>query len=282
MEDKNPVYLEFNFSITPLQPASDILIAELGELEFESFVEKESGLSAYILKAAWVDQSIDELRVLSNTDFEIRWTQKEIEAQNWNAAWEENYEPIRVGEQCIVRASFHPKEKQTFDIQITPKMSFGTGHHETTYMMLQHILEIDVDGKTVLDMGCGTGVLGILAKMKGASSALLVDTDWWCYENALENVQLNQCKDCTVLQGDATLLTGKKFDVILANINKNVLLADIEQYAACLVNGGVLYLSGFYIDDLPDLTEACDQYNLKFKKNIEKNKWVAAKYVSSL
>ncbi len=274
------IYLEFDFKVKPVEPASDILMAELGELGFESFVENEEGLLAYILKSEWKEQTLDDLFVLQQPDFEITWTSKEIEQQNWNAEWEKNFHPIRVGDRCMVRAPFHAKEEVTFDIVIEPKMSFGTGHHETTYMMLQHILNTDFEGKSVLDMGCGTGVLAILAKMKGARSADAIDIDEWCYLNSLENVERNNCADIQVFQGDSSLLKGKKYDIILANINRNILLEDIPIYANSLNKGGALFLSGFYLEDLDAISSKCAAHGLEFEKNLEKNRWVSAKYVN--
>ncbi|WP_127024319.1 50S ribosomal protein L11 methyltransferase [Flagellimonas beolgyonensis] len=274
------IYLEFDFKVKPVEPASDILMAELGELGFESFVENEEGLLAYILKSEWKEQTLDDLFVLQQPDFEITWTSKEIEQQNWNAEWEKNFHPIRVGDGCMVRAPFHAKEEVTFDIVIEPKMSFGTGHHETTYMMLQHILNTDFEGKSVLDMGCGTGVLAILAKMKGARSADAIDIDEWCYLNSLENVERNNCADIQVFQGDSSLLKGKKYDIILANINRNILLEDIPIYANSLNKGGALFLSGFYLEDLDAISSKCAAHGLEFEKNLEKNRWVSAKYVN--
>ncbi len=274
------IYLEFDFKVKPVEPASDILMAELGDLGFESFVENEEGLLAYILKSEWQEQTLEDLFVLQHPDFDISWTSKEIEQQNWNAEWEKNFHPIRVGDGCMVRAPFHAKEEVTFDIVIEPKMSFGTGHHETTYMMLQHILNKDFEGKSVLDMGCGTGVLAILAKMKGARSADAIDIDEWCYLNSLENVERNNCADIQVFQGDSSLLNDKKYDIILANINRNILLEDIPIYANSLNKGGALFLSGFYLEDLDAISSKCAAHGLEFEKNLEKNRWVSAKYVN--
>ncbi|MEP4947457.1 MAG: 50S ribosomal protein L11 methyltransferase, partial [Flavobacteriaceae bacterium] len=177
------IYLEYQFKIVPQQPATDILIAALGESGFESFVEEDTVLLAYILKSEWKEAILTDLFVLQNPDFQITWSSKEIEQQNWNAEWEKNFHPIKVGNQCMVRAPFHHSEEVEYDIVIEPKMSFGTGHHETTHMMMQHILNTDFKGKSVLDMGCGTGVLAILAKMKGATSVDAIDIDEWCYLN---------------------------------------------------------------------------------------------------
>ena len=207
LEDNS--YLEFDFAISPLEPAREILIAELGELEFESFVEQETGLLAYVPKKSFKENSLENLFILQNPDFKISWSSKEIVQQNWNVEWERNFAPIMVNDSCMVRAPFHSQENVKYDIVIEPKMSFGTGHHETTHMMLAHILKHDFKNKKVLDMGCGTGVLAILAEKKGAQHVDAIDVDVWCYENALENVKRNDCKNINVAQGDPQLLHHK-------------------------------------------------------------------------
>jgi ribosomal protein L11 methyltransferase len=275
----NTIYIEYNFEISPLQPAADILIAELGEAGFESFVEHESGIQAYIQKTDWREDILSEITILGNPQFQFDYEVKEMEQENWNATWERNFHPIRVGDQCEVRAPFHEKSKVPYDIVIEPKMSFGTGHHETTHMMLQCILAHDFKGKSVLDMGCGTGVLAILAEMRGAASVEAIDIDNWCYLNAKENVERNDCKNITVFEGDATLLNNQKYDVIIANINRNILLSDIPVYSKCLTENGQLFLSGFYKEDIPLITEKCNENGLRIEKNLKKNNWVAVKYV---
>ncbi|WP_298501671.1 50S ribosomal protein L11 methyltransferase [uncultured Maribacter sp.] len=275
----NIIYIEYAFTVTPVQPTSDILIAELGEIGFESFVENENGVLAYIQKTDWEESMIDAIDILKNDNFKIEYTVKEIEQENWNATWEENFKLIQVDDACVVRAPFHDAPVVEYDIVIEPKMSFGTGHHETTFMMLKHILENDFTKKSVLDMGSGTGVLAILAAMKGAVPVEAIDIDNWCYLNAKENVERNGFPNIQVLEGDASLLKNKKFDVIIANINRNILLADIPIYAACLNSGGSLFLSGFYQEDLKMISDKCQEHSLKFEKKLEKNNWVAAKYV---
>ncbi len=273
------IYIEYNFTVKPLQPTSDILIAQLGEVGFDSFVENEEGVLAYILKDSWRGDLLSEVKILENSNFSIAYHIKEIEQQNWNAEWEKNFEQIVVNDVCTVRAPFHPKPNTKYDIVIEPKMSFGTGHHETTHMMLQYILDYDFKGKSVLDMGSGTGVLAILTAMKNASNVDAIDIDNWCYLNALENKERNGCNEINVYEGDASLLKGKKYDIIIANINRNILLADIPKYANCLSEEGILFLSGFYVEDIPIINEKCSEVGLTFKKNIEKNNWVAVKYV---
>lgn len=272
-------YIEYKFTISPLSPWSEILIAELGECGFESFVENDLGIDAYILKEEWNEGILQNLQVLNSPGVEITWNHSEIEQQNWNAEWEKNFHPIIVSDQCMVRAPFHEPIDVAFDIVIEPKMSFGTGHHETTHMMLQHILDNDMKNKTVLDMGCGTGVLAILAKMKGAKHVDAIDIDEWCYLNTVENAERNEC-ELDAMQGNSALLDGKKYDIIFANINRNILLEDIPIYANCLNASGALYLSGFYLDDLDVISSKCAEYDLEFVKNYEKNNWVSSKYVN--
>ncbi|WP_343485649.1 50S ribosomal protein L11 methyltransferase [Allomuricauda sp. d1] len=267
-------YLEFNFRIAPVQPAGEILIAELSQLGFESFVEQEGGVLTYIKSEDFV--GFDSVHILKNPDVEITWSSKEIVQQNWNAEWERNFKPIRVGDECMVRAPFHPKENVKYDIVIEPKMSFGTGHHETTYMMLQHVLKNDFSDKTVLDMGCGTGVLAILAEKRGAKVIDAIDIDPWCYENTQENISRNGCEHILVFQGDSSLLTNRQYDVVLANINKNILIQDIPIYAKILSGDGLLFLSGFYKSDIEAINEKCASVGLNFTKSYEENDWVAS------
>jgi ribosomal protein L11 methyltransferase len=273
------IFLEYQFSINPLQPATDILIAELSELGFDSFVETQEGLLAYVKKENWNPIALRNVQILSNENFKIDHNVSEIEQENWNEKWEKNFEPINVDNQCVVRAPFHDKPNVTFDIVITPKMSFGTGHHETTHMMLQLILGLDFSDKSVLDMGCGTGVLAILAAMKGAGSVDAIDIDNWSYLNAMENVAGNSCEQINVFEGEISLLTNQNYDIIMANINRNILLSDISIYVQHLKKGGVLLLSGFYKEDIPLISKECEANGLSFQENLEKNNWVASKYV---
>ncbi|MCX2720561.1 50S ribosomal protein L11 methyltransferase [Lentiprolixibacter aurantiacus] len=272
-------YLEYNFQISPQQPATDILIAELAELGFDSFVETETGLQAYIPYEGEVPD-LSGVGILSNPEFEISHNRKEVEPINWNETWEKNFHPILIEEHCAIRAPFHQPFEVPYEIVIEPKMSFGTGHHETTHMMLQYVLKAELEGKSVLDMGCGTGVLAILAGMRGAQSVTAIDIDNWSYENSMENVKRNGQPDIEVIQGDASLLAGRKFDIILANINRNILLEDLPTYREALIApGGELYLSGFYEEDLPLLTDKCNSLGLRFSEKLKKGDWVSAKYV---
>ena len=273
------LYIAYTFQVIPLQPASEILIAELGVAGFESFVETDNGIIAYIQKQDWNQSILDDIQILNSDEFSFSYTSEEIEQTNWNQEWEKNFNPIMVDDLCTVRAPFHEKPNTKYDIVIEPKMSFGTGHHETTHMMIQHILNNDFKNRSVLDMGCGTGVLAILSEMKGAQPIDAIDIDNWCYINSLENVERNNCKHISVFEGDAALLEGKKYDIILANINRNILLQDIKVYASCLNKNGILFLSGFYSKDIPILEEACRKYMLKLNDKLERNNWVSLKFL---
>jgi len=276
----NTIYIAYNFRAKALQPAVEILIAELGYAGFESFVETEEGVTAYIQKEEWRLAILDDIQILNSDEFEITFTYEEIEQTNWNEAWEKNFNPIVVDDICAVRAPFHKKFNTQYDIIIEPKMSFGTGHHETTHMMIQHILKNDFKGKSVLDMGCGTGVLAILAEMKEAKTLDAIDIDNWCYLNSLENVGRNNCSQITVLEGDASLLKEKNYDIIIANINRNILLNDIPTYVNSLNKHGILFLSGFYNSDISVIEDECNRHMLKLNEKIEKNNWVALKFLN--
>ena len=272
------IYIGYEFKIEPLQPGSEILIAELGYAGFESFVETEEGVTAYIQKDDWNDNILEDIQILNSDEFKITYEFNEIEQTNWNEEWEKNFNPIIVDDLVSVRAPFHDKPDTKYDLVIEPKMSFGTGHHETTHMMIQHILKNDFKGKSVLDMGCGTGVLAILAEKVGATQLDAIDIDNWCYLNSLENVKRNNCQHISVYEGDVSLLQNQKYDIIIANINRNILLADIPTYSNHLNENGILFLSGFYEEDLPIITAKCHENRLVLKDKILKNRWIAAKY----
>lgn len=282
-------YLGFHFTVAAakendnkqaIETGSEILVAELGELAFESFVENEFGVTAYIQKQFWSASLIDNLIILKSPEFTITYTIEEIEQVNWNEEWEKNFEPIDVDGNCHVRAPFHPKTNAQYDIVIEPKMSFGTGHHETTHMMIQHLLETNVIDLKTLDMGCGTAILAILAEMKGAKPIDAIDIDNWCYLNAIENTNRNDCNHISVFEGDAALLEGKKYDLIIANINRNILLKDMSIYINSLQPKGILLLSGFYKEDILVIDASCTEKGLTFIKKFERNNWVSLKYVN--
>jgi ribosomal protein L11 methyltransferase len=272
------IYIGYHFEISPLELGSEILIAELGEKAFESFIETETGISAFVQKNLWSETILEDIQILTNPEFTIKYTFEEIEQVNWNEEWEKNFEAIEVDGKCHVRAPFHEKTNAEYDIVIEPKMSFGTGHHETTHMMIQHILETDCTNKKTLDMGCGTAILAILAEMKGAQPIDAIDIDNWCYLNSIENAERNYCKHISVYEGDADLLVGKRYDIIIANINRNILLNDMQIYVDCLNENGLLFLSGFYTEDIPVISESCASKGLTYVKQFERNNWVALKF----
>ncbi|MDB2658219.1 MAG: 50S ribosomal protein L11 methyltransferase [Flavobacteriaceae bacterium] len=273
------IYIAYDFIVSPKEPATEMLIAQLGYIGFESFVENENGVVAYIQKKEWNSDKVEDLYLLNSNEFDITFNHSEIEQTNWNKEWEKNFNPIQVNGQVSIRAPFHENPSLNFDIVIEPKMSFGTGHHETTHMMVQHLLALDLKNKKVLDMGCGTGILAIFAEMKGAQPTDAIDIDSWCYENSLENVQRNGCKHINVLEGDSSLLKGKEYDVVIANINRNILLSDMKIYTDCLSENGVLLLSGFYKEDISIIESEVIKYGLVLDKMIQKNNWVALKYM---
>ncbi len=274
------IYLGYHFKIEPKELGSEILVAELGEKAFESFTETENGISAFVKKDLWDENILDDIYILQSEEFKIEYTIEEIDQVNWNEEWEKNFEPIDVDGKCHVRAPFHPKTDAEFDIVIEPKMSFGTGHHETTHMMIQHLLEMDVKGLKTLDMGCGTAILAILAEMKGAEPIDAIDIDNWCYLNSIENAERNNCKHISVYEGDAALLAGKKYNLIIANINRNILLNDMQAYVDALNPKGIILFSGFYEEDIPFIDASCVEKGLTYVKKLQRNNWVSLKYVN--
>ena len=272
------IYIAYDFNVSPKEPATEMLIAQLGYVGFESFVEQDYGVTAYIQKQEWNSKILEDVFLLHSNEFNITFEHNEIAQTNWNEEWEKNFNPIQVDDLVSIRAPFHTNPLLQFDIVIEPKMSFGTGHHETTHMMVQHLLALDLDTKKVLDMGCGTGILAIFAEMKGAKPIDAIDIDSWCYENSLENIQRNNCNHITVYEGDASVLK-EKYDVIIANINRNILLSDMKTYTDCLNENGVLLLSGFYKEDIAIIEDEVTKHGLTFEKMIQRNNWVALKYV---
>ena len=271
-------YIEYDFTVSPTEMGAEILMAELAEVGFDSFEDTPTGIKAYIPKDSWNEQILQDIYLLSNPEFTISYQITEIEQVNWNEEWEKNFSPIVVEDLCTVRANFHPVPNTRYDIVITPKMSFGTGHHETTYMMLQQLLPLSLEDTKVLDMGCGTGILAIMAALRGARDITAIDIDPWCVENATENVQQNNCSFITIKEGDVSLIAGEQYKLILANINRNILLSDIPAYAQTLLPQGLLLVSGFYVEDLPAIKEKCQEVGLTYLSHIERNHWVSAKF----
>ncbi len=273
------IYLGYHFTIEPKELGSEILIAELGEKPFESFIESDFGIVAYIQKELWGEDVLEDIYILNSPEFTISYRIEEIDQVNWNEEWEKNFEAIDVDGKCHVRAPFHPKTNAEFDIIIEPKMSFGTGHHETTHMMIQHLLAMDITSMKTLDMGCGTAILAILAEMKGAKPIDAIDIDNWCYLNSIENADRNNCSEISVYEGDAALLDGNNYDLIIANINRNILLNDMKSYTDCLNTGGTILFSGFYMEDISFIEASCVENGLKFVSQLERNNWVSLKYI---
>jgi ribosomal protein L11 methyltransferase len=257
---------------------ADLLVGMLAEAGFESFTENENGtISAFIQSPLYSPALTLRLSSDEFSEFLDSFLVERIADQNWNAVWESQYEPVLIDNRCMVRAPFHPQPAGVeFDIVIMPKMSFGTAHHETTKLMIQYLLSLQVSRKSLLDMGSGTAVLAILARMKGAFPVSAIDNDEWAYNNALENVQSNNYADIEVLLGDSSSLKGKKYDIILANINRNILLNDIPVYCESLNAGGKLFLSGFYSEDLPLIEAKANETGLRIMSRRIDNNWTAA------
>jgi ribosomal protein L11 methyltransferase len=258
--------------------AAELLMALLADAGFESFTENENGtLSAFIQAPSYTPQLSSRLSSDEFIEFLDSFCIERIADQNWNAVWESQYDPVLIDGRCMVRAPFHPEQARVeFDIVIMPKMSFGTAHHETTKLMIQYLLGIEISGKSLLDMGSGTAVLAILARMKGSFPVSAIDNDEWAYNNALENVQSNNFADIEVLLGDSSLLAGRKYDIILANINRNILLNDIPVYRESLNEGGKLFMSGFYSEDLPLIEAKANETGLRIVSSHIENNWTAA------
>lgn len=275
-------YAEVNIKIKPYnEVATDILSAMLADIGFESFVSDSNGLKAYIpfesldlgnIESIFSDYPMDNL---------ITFDVSRIPGENWNKEWEKNYfKPVIIGNRCVIHSSFHNDIPDVeYDIKIDPEMAFGTGSHETTYLLLEEILSIDLNGKTVLDMGCGTAILGILASMRGASRVTAIDIDAFAHKNACKNITLNNVSNITVKQGGVELLDMESFDVIFANINRNILLNDIKYYVSCMHRNSIIYFSGFYSDDLILINEEAERNRLAFEYKTVRNKWVVAKYL---
>jgi ribosomal protein L11 methyltransferase len=278
-------YIEVKFTVlTGESYLFDLLASYLGEIGFESFEEFSDGLLAYIDDKSFNKELLEQL--VRNFPFanDIQYEIAEIKQVNWNEEWEKNFfEPIVIGEECLIHSSFHknlPKVK--YDIVIDPKMAFGTGHHETTSLMIAEILKMNIEGKSVLDMGCGTAVLAILAAMRGAKNVSAIDIDIWCIENSIENIEKNGVGWINVQLGDAELLENQQYDIIIANINRNILLSDIRKYSTCLNSGGALFMSGFYTEDIPLIEKEANEHHLKLISYKQKNNWAVVETIKIL
>ncbi|MCF8335754.1 MAG: 50S ribosomal protein L11 methyltransferase [Bacteroidales bacterium] len=260
------------------QNIADILLAQLSELGFHGFQDTPQGLKAYIPQENFDFEEIRNLPILHIYPKTFEFHHQIIEEKNWNEIWEKSFNPVQVGNEILIRAPFHHEKKDfRYEIIIEPKMAFGTGHHSTTWLMLKSLLESNLPGKKVLDMGCGSGILSILASKMGAKEIWAVDTNEWAYHNAHENVKTNHTHNIKIIRGSARDVDSYKFDLILANINLTVLLEDLPVYANCLVENGELLLSGIYQGDMKKIIEKSNKYGLYYVKHEERNLWVAMK-----
>lgn len=277
-------YFEVTFSANPCnETITDILSALTAETGFESFVECEGGMQAYVQQSLFDEEALKNIIAdFPIPDTKITYTITEPEDKDWNEEWEKNFfQPIVIEDRCVIHSTFHKDyPKAEYDIVINPQMAFGTGHHETTSSILGELLDADLKGKSVLDMGCGTSILAILASMRGADPVTAIDIDDWCVNNSRDNIALNNINNITVELGDASLLEGRKpFDVIIANINRNILLNDMAAYTACMHKGSEIYMSGFYVQDIDAIRSKGESLGLKFVHYREKNNWAAVKLI---
>ena len=277
-------YIEVAFTVNPVsETANDIIAALAADLGFESFVESPQGTIGYVPSHLYNEQALtDALTDFPMSDTHITFTTCEMEDKNWNEEWEKNFfEPIVVDSRCVIHSTFHKDYPQAdFDIIINPQMAFGTGHHQTTRLIISYLLDIDLQDKIVLDMGCGTSILAILASMRGAKSLTAIDIDEWCVNNSIDNLALNGIDNINVFQGDASSLASEgPFDIIIANINRNILLADMQYYVARMNEGAEIYFSGFYESDLPLIQAEAERLGLHYLSHRVEKEWTAAQFV---
>lgn len=271
-------YIQVSFQVEPSDPGNDILIAELSFLNFESFDDTDEGLKAYIPSKQFDENALKELENRLSENLKISSSFELIKARNWNAEWERSYAPVIIKDTVYIYAPFHQEKLEAkYQILIMPKMSFGTAHHETTSLVIEMMLDLEFQNKTVLDMGCGTGVLAILAEKMGASKLAAIDNDENAFENSKENVKDNNCSNISVQLGGAEQLSDS-YDFIIANINKNILMADMEKYGNHLNHKGSIIFSGFYSNDLKDIEAQANLFGLSLDRVLEKNRWIAAKF----
>jgi len=272
-------YIEYCFNVNPKVPWEDILLAELQMLPFESFINTKDGLNGYVPLSNHKKNFLESIGLLNKKEVVIKVSRSEIFPENWNAQWESKFDPIFIGDECVIRADFHENQDKKFELIINPKMSFGTGHHPTTHMMVEFILETSLIHKTILDMGCGTGILGILALKKGALRVKAIDNDPMCIKNSIENAKRNNCKNFHAYEAASLNLEYHLYDIIFANINTNILLDQISSYAQVLKKGGSLFLSGFYENDARILYNICQKENLNLISSKESEAWCAMKFL---
>ena len=273
-------YYACSFTNPDNENLKDMFMELLGEIGFDSFMDTDDGFDAYCQEPLLNEEELND--ILQMEQFaNVKLIKKElIPDQDWNATWEASYEPVIINEFCRIRAPFHKVEgSYKYDLIIEPKMSFGTAHHETTSQIIELMLQSDFSGLNLLDMGSGTGVLAILAKKLGSATTVAIDNDEWAYRNALDNIRLNDENEIIVELGDATSLNDRQFDVILANINRNILLRDMKEYVKCLVDGGKIFFSGFYEEDLVLIKKEAERLGLTYSNHVTKNNWTAAVFV---
>jgi ribosomal protein L11 methyltransferase len=278
-------YYRLNFTIVPNTEINrDVLTALLAGIGFESFVESATGVEAFVPEKLYSEEAVTEiLASFPLPDISIQYLVEWIEDHNWNEEWEKHFfQPIIIDEYVVIRSSFHKHiPKLPYDIVINPKMAFGTGHHATTALMISYLLELDVKDKSFLDMGCGTAILAILASKKGADPVTAIDNDEWAYENAMENVRLNNTSAVKVILGDANRLGKNCYDIVFANINRNILLNDICRYVQCMLPEASIFMSGFYTEDKKVIVEACKKHALNLISSKEKDNWAALYFKKS-
>lgn len=276
-------YIELEFTCKRIQDwQQDLLINDLAEIGFDTFEDTDKGFNAFIPEPNFDFSSLETLLLQLPEEVDISYQVKNIAHQNWNKIWEENFQPLTIGEKCYVRATFHESKAKEYPIEIVvdPKMAFGTGHHQTTSLMMEYLLEEDLKGKRVLDMGCGTGILGILSLKRGAEFVVAIDNDPVCCESTLENSKLNKVDSLSVLLGDSNVIPKQKFNLIIANINRNILLEQVSDYSSALPTGGVLLLSGFYEgEDLEILKAKAESEGFQFLSYKARDRWVAARFI---
>ena len=273
-------YYACSFTNPENENLKDMFMELLGSIGFDSFMDTDDGFDAYCQEPSLNETELDEIMQMEQFA-NVKLLKKElIPDQDWNATWEASYEPVIINEFCRIRAPFHKVEgSYKYDLIIEPKMSFGTAHHETTSQIIELMLQSDFTGLNLLDMGSGTGVLAILAKKLGSAMTVAIDNDEWAYRNALDNIRLNDENDIVVELGDANSLNDRQFDIILANINRNILLRDMKEYVKCLVDGGKIFFSGFYEEDLVLITKEAERLGLTYSNHVTKNNWTAAVFV---
>jgi ribosomal protein L11 methyltransferase len=273
-------YYACSFTNPENENLKDMFMELLGEIGFDSFMDTDEGFEAYCQEPALDDDELNDIMQMEQFA-NVKLLKKElIPDQDWNATWEASYEPVIINEFCRIRAPFHKVEgSYKYDLIIEPKMSFGTAHHETTSQIIELMLQSDFTGLNLLDMGSGTGVLAILAKKLGSATTVAIDNDEWAYRNALDNIRLNDENDIIVELGDANSLNDRQFDIILANINRNILLRDMKEYVKCLVDGGKIFFSGFYEEDLVLIAKEAERLGLRYSNHVTKNNWTAAVFV---